>query len=485
MNNTHRAISLSFLAGTLLGLASSGVAATVLGSSVFDDVERGSFYDSAIGEMYSDGILKGYDGTDNFGPNDYVTRGQVAVMLQRFRDDIDGSNNDDDDDDDNRSSAARSRASSTSSSSSAAAVNNPKGTFRFTTNAFSVNENQNNVTVTVVRVGGADGSVSVNYAVTGNSATAGSDFEAINGTLSFSNKETSKTFSVTIKNDSTSEGNEAATVTLSNVTNGASIGTPSTATLTIVDDEASSAGSSSSRSSTGGSSANAKGTMTFAATAYTFNENVGNATITVVRNGGTSGSVDVNYATSNGTGVSGTEYNATSGTLNFASGESSKTFTVQILDDSKVDGGKTLTLTLSNPTGGATLGTPTSTVTIQDNENEYLTTGSGSFKFSKAEVDASESKGSVDITIMRVGAVNMTTTVQYATGNGTATGGSDYTMTSGTMSFAPGESSKVVTIPITKDSDSDSGETFYVTLSNPSSNAQLVTPYDMTVTIAN
>src|SRR5262249_26691779 len=97
--------------------------------------------------------------------------------------------------------------------------------------------------------------------------------------------------------------------------------------------------------------------------------NQGTATITVTRTGGSNVPVSVNYATSNGTATAGSDYTATSGTLNFGVGETSKTFTIPILDDTAVENPETVTLTLSNPTGGATLGSPaTATLTINSDD---------------------------------------------------------------------------------------------------------------------
>jgi Calx-beta domain/Domain of unknown function (DUF4214) len=97
------------------------------------------------------------------------------------------------------------------------------------------------------------------------------------------------------------------------------------------------------------------GTLEFSAAGLTVSESVGQATITVLRSGGSQGAVSVNYAASNGTGLAGTHYNGGSGVLNFAAGETSKTFTVSIIDNTQVDGPKTVALELSNPTGGASL----------------------------------------------------------------------------------------------------------------------------------
>src|SRR5262249_36916776 len=68
-------------------------------------------------------------------------------------------------------------------------------------------------------------------------ATAGSDYTATSGTLSFGIGETSKTFTVPITDDTLVEGNETVNLTLTSPTNGATLGTQNTATLTIVDND--------------------------------------------------------------------------------------------------------------------------------------------------------------------------------------------------------------------------------------------------------
>ena len=81
----------------------------------------------------------------------------------------------------------------------------------------------------------------------------------------------------------------------------------------------------------------------------------------------------VDYATSDGTATAGSDYTDTHGTLTFAAGETSKTFTIPITDDTAVEGNESLVVTLSNPTGGATLGSQNlSTLTIQDNDTATL-----------------------------------------------------------------------------------------------------------------
>jgi uncharacterized repeat protein (TIGR01451 family) len=98
-------------------------------------------------------------------------------------------------------------------------------------------------------------------------------------------------------------------------------------------------------------------------------ENAGNAVINVTRLGNTSAPATIDYATSNGTAISPSDYLATSGTLHFSAGETFKTLSVPLVEDLYVEGNETVTLSLSNPSGGAFLGSPNIfTLTIVDND---------------------------------------------------------------------------------------------------------------------
>ncbi|MEG4993174.1 CARDB domain-containing protein [Microcoleus sp. B4-D1] len=109
------------------------------------------------------------------------------------------------------------------------------GTFNFSSGTYSVNENGATQTITVNRTGGSNVSASVSYSTSDGSATAGSDYTATSGTFNFLSGETTKTFSILITDDTLLEGNETLNLSLSNPTNGASLGTQNTASLTIVD----------------------------------------------------------------------------------------------------------------------------------------------------------------------------------------------------------------------------------------------------------
>ena len=107
------------------------------------------------------------------------------------------------------------------------------------------------------------------------------------------------------------------------------------------------------------------GAGTFQFASAVFNELEGRtATITVSRTEGTTGAASVNYTTSNGSAIGGAscgpgiDFIQTSGTLNFAAGDALESFTVQLCSDASAESDQTIGLTLSAPTGGATLGSP-------------------------------------------------------------------------------------------------------------------------------
>ncbi|HHV71592.1 MAG TPA: hypothetical protein GXX38_03135 [Clostridia bacterium] len=117
----------------------------------------------------------------------------------------------------------------------------------------------------------------------------------------------------------------------------------------------------------GGGSSWAPGSLQFDKASYTVNEKDGSATITVKRTGGSDGTVTVEYASADGTAEAGKDYTETKGTLTFKSGETSQTFTIPVFKDILIEGEETVKLSLSNPTGGASLGSQkTAELTIED-----------------------------------------------------------------------------------------------------------------------
>ena len=110
------------------------------------------------------------------------------------------------------------------------------GSLEFSAVDYTISENAGTVDITVERINGYTGAVSVDYAITDDTATAGSDYTAVSGTLNFADGDaTIKTFSISILNNQGFEDPETVTLSLSNATGGAVLGTLTSAVLTITD----------------------------------------------------------------------------------------------------------------------------------------------------------------------------------------------------------------------------------------------------------
>lgn len=348
-----------------------------------------------------------------------------------------------------------------------ATVNAP-GIIGFDPTSISVDEDAGVASLTVTRTSGSVGAVTVNYSAVSGTASGGSDFAVSAGFLEFADGETTQTLNISILNDTIIEGNEQFTVVLSDATGGASVDTgTATATVTIVDDEVA-----------------VPGEFNLNVASISIDENAGNLTLTVNRSEGSDGIVSVDFNVAGTTASPGSDYTEPSETtLEFQDGETAQNIVVPIVDDSIFEGDETFTVTLGNPTGGATVGDTNQTVvTIVDNE----VFSPGVFSLASATVSFNENAGTLALTVNREGGTDGQVTVDFATSaSGDATEGSDFTPISGTLTFEEGQNTKTIEVDILDDSLIDPDETFSVVISNPGGDAILSTikPTTTVVTI--
>jgi hypothetical protein len=194
-------------------------------------------------------------------------------------------------------------------------------------------------------------------------------------------------------------------------------------------------------------------------------------TITVLRSGGSAGTLTVNYATADGTALAGQDYTSTSGVLTFNGGETTKTFQIPITDDSTTEADETFTVALSNTATIDSLGAPsTLVVTLQDRSTVPVLSLPNSFMAEGGPFGtSSEMFMAVDLSA----ATGRTVTANFATTNGSAFGGTgctrgvDYITKSGTVTVPAGATSVTIPITVCGDSSAEANETFAFTLSNP------------------
>jgi hypothetical protein len=217
--------------------------------------------------------------------------------------------------------------------------------------------------ITVVRSGGTDGTGAATVAATGGTATAGADYAGLPAVVRFRPGESSRTIPIPIPDDADFESNETVVLSLGSPTGGATIGTPSAATLVIGDDD----------------SAAVPGEVAFAAASASVAVAEGEvATVALSRSEGTHSAVSVTVSVSDaGTAEAGVDFVDPGPILvEWADGDDAdKAIELETIDDPGASGGtpRTLVLTLSEPTGGATLGTPASlTLSIVDDEAPAL-----------------------------------------------------------------------------------------------------------------
>jgi len=286
--------------------------------------------------------------------------------------------------------------------------------------------------------------VTVNYTTTDGSASAPGDYTAAsNILLTFTPGQTTRTIIIPIVDDGVDEFDETFIVTLSNPVN-TTLDVPNPATVTIIDDDVP--------------------LVQFDNTTYTVDEDQGPAVITVTLSIPAPVTVTVNYATSNGTAVAGSDYSSTSGTLTFSPGQTSVNFTVPIIDDVLPNEfTETVNLTLSAP-NNASLGTPNPAVLeIVDDDQLQV-------EFSSANYTVVEGAGPATITVTLSTVSPITVAVNYATGNSTpisAIAGSDYISVTGVLTFAPGDTNRTFAVPIINDAGQEVTETLSLMLSNP------------------
>jgi hypothetical protein len=309
--------------------------------------------------------------------------------------------------------------------------------------------------------------VTVNVARTNGTATPSSDFTAPASSLTFAAGQASQTVTVPIVADQIDEDAETVVFALSNPQGGAVLGPLATFTLTITDDDAG-------------------GQIQFALASATVDEdNPATVNVRLTRTGNNpAAGVTVDLAVTGGTAQQGVDFNLPTGTLTFAAGETTKDLALARFSDGRPEGPETISLALSNPTGGATLGAQrTMLITILGAESAV--------GFSQPAFSVNEGTAMATLTVTRTGPLTSAATVQVRTldlaggGGGVAVPGIDYLPLPPTiLSFPPGMASRPVAVPILNNTRRDGARTVALALSNPSAGLALGTQQTTVLAIA-
>ncbi len=313
----------------------------------------------------------------------------------------------------------------------------------------TVTEGQSGPTEAVFTVSLSEASgreVQVAYATVDGTATAGSDYTAISGTLTFAAGQASQPLTVTVSGDTLEEPDETFSLTLSSPVN-AGLGT-ATGVGAIADDDVTPSLSINDVSVTEGDSGATQAVFT--------------VSLSIPAQQG----VQVDYATADDTATAGEDYVAITGTLDFPVGVTTLPLTVTVLGDTLGEADETFSVILSHPVNarivpGAGDGEGVGTI-LNDDIIPTLSIN-----------NASVTEGSSGITTTLIFTVTLSeaiaqpVTVTYATSDGTATAGADYVAGSGVLTFAPGVTAQTIPVTLLGDTDDEANETFTLTLSAP------------------
>ena len=225
------------------------------------------------------------------------------------------------------------------------------GALRLSQTAYAASETGGVVTVTVDRVDGTLGEVSVPFSTSNGSAVAGTDYVATNGVLTYADGETNASFIVELLDDAEDESAETFYLFLDEPAGGAILAEPSQAVLTIHDDDG-------------------PGTFLFEVDTLTVSESNASSRIYIWRMEGVEGEASVDCYAVDGTAQAGLDYVGTNGTVFFAAGVTSRYFWVNLIDDIIQEDTETIQLILTNASPGAAIGEPdTSELHILDDED--------------------------------------------------------------------------------------------------------------------
>lgn len=196
---------------------------------------------------------------------------------------------------------------------------------------------------------------------------------------------------------------------------------------------------------------------------------VQNAAVTVKLSAASKKPVSVDYHTLGNTATTGSDFAAATGSLSFAKGETVKTILVPVYGDTRPEYDETFSVRLSNAKG-ATIADSSGVVTIVDS----------SPRLTVSWPPAADEGGAITFTVTLAAALNTPFTIDFTTADypladqpNCAYAGQDYVATSGTLTFAPGETTKTFTIQILADDVPEYDEMVFIRLSNPSTPAHI------------
>ena len=288
----------------------------------------------------------------------------------------------------------------------------------------------------------------VTYTVSGTANNL--DHDLTNGSIYILNGTSTASINFNLLDDNDYEGDETIIVTITSVGMGSTIAAQDAHTMTISDDEA---------------------VPSLSLTPLDAAESNGSTQMQVITATASAYDITFNYSTTDGTAAAGTHYTSSSSSGTITAGSLSETISIPVIDDSNDNSDRTFTFNISSATLSngtvATISESSDTATIIDDDLDI----------SINDITVSENTGTATVTVTVANGPSLSSyvDVDYTTVNGTATAGSDFTATSGTVRITSSDAGPIyftssetntITVTIADDSVYESSENLDVTLSN-------------------
>ncbi|MGA2540612.1 MAG: Calx-beta domain-containing protein [Verrucomicrobiota bacterium] len=349
------------------------------------------------------------------------------------------------------------------------------GVVAFDQPSYTVSEGVTNEVINVIRSNGLTGPISVAFATSNGTATAGINYQAVSTVLNFSDGQSSQSVTIPVYQLATASPDTTVLLNLFNPTN-TTISGSSVETLTIQNDIQD---------------------FYMDSPDYFVSEASGTVTVSIRRNGPTNGTISVGYTTvsptnaagTNGYAIPGLNYGPTNGVLTFGPGQTFETVPIAIYQQNTVDAPETFQVVLTNQIGGTNVETPGTQIGIPGAAVVTIIGDVTGFELATNAYITGENGSNVVVTVNRLNVNTGAVSVNFATVNGTAVAGVDYVATNGVLLFADGIASNNVTLTILNPGVLENTKAFNFVLSNPvstiSTNIYLLSPSNAVITITN
>jgi len=286
-----------------------------------------------------------------------------------------------------------------------------------TVNDITLTEGSNSAVFTITLDNPSGKEITIDYSTVDGTAIAGEDYTTVTGTITFAPGETSQIIEVALLGDSIDEFNESFSLNLDGGSNVIITNSQATANLDDNDDAPSIA----------------VGDVTL----VEGDNGTSNASFTITLDNPSGKEITVDYSTVDGTAIAGEDYEEIAGIVTFAPGETSKTIDVAVNGDTINEIDEAFNIQLANPSN-STLTDDSATINIVD--NDLLP----ELRVNNITVDEDSNSAIVTVTLDNPSSKEIS--IDYSTVDGSAIAGEDYTAISGTLSFAPGETSKTIEV---------------------------------------